>query len=64
MPSLTSTPLVSLAIIRRLVWDDEARIWYSGREHPALVWDPAAVRAVLDETRRTPVVAMLARKAK
>jgi hypothetical protein len=47
---LSDTPIVSLAVIRRLVLDEKTDELEVEGEHPALVWDPTAVRAILDET--------------
>ena len=59
-PLPAAVPIAAIATVR-VVRQRHKGLGTTLTVFEALVWDPTAVRAVLDETKRQPVVVMLAR---
>jgi hypothetical protein len=62
-PLPAPVPIVSLATVR-VIRQRHRGLGSTLTVFEALVWDPTAVRAVLDETKRQPVVMILAKREK
>jgi len=60
-PLPAEMPIVSLATVR-VIRQRHRGLGSTLTVFEALVWDPTAIRAVLDETKRHPLVTLLARR--